>query len=213
MQQQSSIDLNIITSILSNHIQQNSLEDNNMVRRIIILICISLCFFSKAITQYSFENVNVFKTNDKFTPIFTPTDSLKDTVKSVVLKDQIIAKSYPCYILIPEEVGLGTLMGVGFSLPCGIIASKISGEKGWGGITAGAVGLSGGLLVGYSYGIYLAAKSENRNISFLGTFASEIIGAGIGFGINVVSNHKGVGRWTPIILPLSFPVLYVELYK
>ncbi len=141
-------------------------------------------------------------------------DSVNDSTRSVVFKEQFVKRSSSPAMASMEEVGLGFIIGSGVSFSLGFIAGKIYGQgDSWSGLGAFVYGASAGYLIGYPYGIYRIAKNENPEISYWEILASELVGLGTGFGINIMTDHKGAGHWTPFVFPLIFPIIYVELVK
>ena len=141
-------------------------------------------------------------------------DSVNDSTRSVVFNEQIVKRSSSRVVAIVKEISLGALIGSGASFSLGFIAGKIYGQgDSWSGLGAFVYGASAGYLIVYHYGIYRIAKNENPEISYWGILASELVGLGTGFGINIMTDHKGAGRWTPFVFPLTFPIIYVELVK
>jgi hypothetical protein len=132
-------------------------KENDMRKRIILFLCVSLCFISEALSQYSFNRHQFFGENNRYSTIYIYADSSNDTVHSVVLKDSAIRSSSRS-IVIMEEIGMGTLMGAGLSLPCGLIAGTISGGNDWDRFGAALIGAYTGFTVGYSYCVYFFSK-------------------------------------------------------
>lgn len=188
---------------------------HKMKRRFLLSLCLFLCFYTEAISQHSIGNSIFFGDNNRYNTIYTCADSLKDTIQSVVFKDRLPNECTSRAVVVLKEVGLGALLGTFFSLPGGLIGAKVSGERGWGAIGPAIIGWYVGYTFGISYGVYLVAKSEKPELTFFETVTSGIIGAGLGICILQASKPvpKGILSLAPIILPLAFPIIYVELIK
>jgi hypothetical protein len=114
-------------------------------------------------------------------------------------------------LVILGEVSLGTVTGCVGGLVGGLIAVQVSSPDGLGAIGVSTLGVTSGFFLAYPYGIYLGQKGTN--VSYWELLASEIIGAGIGTAIDLLSRYNRTARVLPFALPLAFPVVYIELVK
>lgn len=109
------------------------------------------------------------------------------------------------------ETALGGVTGVIIAIPGALIGRGLSSNKGDIILAGAVVGAYIGYTLGSSLGVYIARNGQKENVSFLGTLAGGIVGAGVGIGVSQLSNQKGVGSLAPFILPIAASVIYVEL--
>ncbi len=114
-------------------------------------------------------------------------------------------------LVILGEVSLGAVTGCAGGLLGGIIAIQVSNPDGLGAIGVSTLGITSGFFFGYPYGIYLEQKGTK--VSYWELLASEIIGAGIGTAIDLISHYNRTARILPFALPLAFPIAYIEIVK
>ena len=117
--------------------------------------------------------------------------------------DSLSAGKDSAAILVLKEAGFGSLMGMLLGGAGGLLGHGLSG----GNVYAAVFGACVGYTVGSSLGIYIVAKGQKPNLSFLGTLASGIVGAGIGF--NLISRLNSLAPL--LIIPVVASIIYVEL--
>ncbi|MDE3058303.1 MAG: hypothetical protein KGJ59_10140, partial [Bacteroidota bacterium] len=141
---------------------------------------------------------------------FLFSDMYKDSTSHI---DSATVEKSSVILRIASETGMGGLMGVFFALPGGLVGNIISGSNSWDSFGPTLAGMYTGYTFGSALGVYLIANGKKNGISFLGTLTSDIVGAGIGIGINQVSGQKGIGSLAPLILPVVAAIIYVELVE
>lgn len=118
-------------------------------------------------------------------------------------------------IRVIKEVFIGSVTGVFFSFCGGLIGGRIDAATSHDGMFSGLggfmIGASVGYVVGIPLGVRLVVSGEGKSVSFVGTLASSVAGAGVGIGILEAFHPKGVAGASLLALPLVCSILYVEL--
>lgn len=108
--------------------------------------------------------------------------------------------------------GCGVLMGLGGAIVGAGIAAATNHESGsvYGGTMLG-VGV--GFLAGVPFGVRCVGRDAGKTAGYGGTLLSSLAGAFVGFEINEKFHPKGIAAYSPLLLPLAFSILYVELVE
>lgn len=135
-------------------------------------------------------------------------------IDSMNLSNKLNVK--PIYFALPMELFAGTALSIAGSLAAGLLLAAITQPKG---DMAGLGPAIGGTVLGYFFGfpcgIYLVAKHDNPNLSYLAALGSSVATALITTGFSFAlfpKDHNNPTRYIPFLSPIIGPLLYVHLF-
>ncbi|MCL6099265.1 MAG: thermonuclease family protein [Bacteroidetes bacterium] len=125
-------------------------------------------------------------------------------------------KVRPIYTAVPLELFAGTALFTIGSFGGGLLIWAITQPRGeMAGLGPIVGGFTLGYFLGFPSGIYLVAKNDNPNLSYLMTLGSSIVTALVTAEFSFAlfpKDHNHPTRFIPLLSPIIGPLLYVHLF-
>ena len=190
--------------------------------------------FGKFIDNVDSTNRNILANAQSFAAkekegiwnFYTPTDSdtldsgltstgIHQLIKIDSTNVSIQHSPRPIYFAVPLELLAGSALTFIGSYGVAILIGGIMKPHGEAGLGVAIIAVAAGYSLGFPYGIYLVAKDDNPNLSFLATLGSSLafalVTSGISYSLFPKDNNHPT-RNIPLLAPIIGPLLYVHLF-
>ena len=183
-----------------------SIKNVKMIKNCILIVFL-VPFLLNAQMQFKNSEKNLFTANSLKSHSFNTNNLLAE-----VSINNLNKNSDPFL----KEAGLGILFGTALGFGVGYLAFELSNKSDMGPLVDGvAVGYIG-YIIGTSSGVYLGARSNNIELSYLKTLLSGLVGAGTGIALlYIFTADQSDGAFSPfvafpILMPLAANLIYVN---